>query len=209
MAAFNFSKFADSVMDAAVMAANQRIDRNVSDLLGRIGRCIQQMINHAKWINRNYNLITSFAGMLFYNGELVGKGRFGIKGTTGAVITARRRDPAARGTGKDKRIYTKLPNPVLSHEIIGREKRPWRWAVLHDASPRTGRGFATQAVKAAAKRAKGHEGYYVVIVVAMPYASSKGLADKVMSVLDCAKEIYGGGFFKMIRIDTGMGGFDY
>jgi len=43
----------------------------------------------------------------------------------------------------------------------------------------------------------------------MPYATSKGLYQKVVSLLKNVANIQGKGFFKTVSISTGVGDFDY
>ena len=205
MKKFNITKFSDSVLDAVEAEANMRIKRNEVELLSRIAECIDKMVFLATWTNRNWNLITSFVGVLFYNGKIVGKETRKEK-----QIVARRRDSAAsKKAGKEIRIKTVMPNPVFSYNIAGRERRPWRWAVENDVYPRTGRGYAHAAVEAARQEAILHGGYYAIIIIAMPYATSKGLYQKVVSLLKNVADIQGKGFFKTISISTGVGDFDY
>ena len=61
------------MLDAVEAEANMRIKRNEVELLSRIAECIDKMVFLATWTNRNWNLITSFVGVLFYNGKIVGK----------------------------------------------------------------------------------------------------------------------------------------
>lgn len=204
MKKFNITKFSDSVLDAVEAEANRRIKRNEVELLSRIAECIDKMVFLATWTNRNWNLITSFVGVLFYNGKIVGKE------TIGRQIVARRRDSAAsKKAGKEIRIKTVMPNPVFSYNIAGRERRPWKWAVVNDVYPRTGRGYAHAAVESARQEAILHGGYYAIIIIAMPYATSKGLYQRVVSLLKNVADIQGKGFFKTISISTGVGDFDY
>lgn len=201
-AKFNFEKFSEAVVTTAVDRTNSAIKKQESDYIIRIADCIDKMVMIASWTNRRWNLISSFVGVLFYNGKIVGKE------TEGAVVTARRRYYV---NGKERRERTKLPNPFYSYYITGYERRPWRFAEIHDIFPRTGRGYAKKAVEAAQEVARTIEGYSAFIVIAMPYAESPrgGLVNKTKALLKVAAELQGKGFLKTIDLDTGLGAFDY
>lgn len=197
---FNVNRFADSVMASVVEQADRAKKKQETELLVKMQDTIDKMVMLASWTNRRWNLISSFVGVVFYNGKILGKE------TDGAQIVARRRYYV---NGKERREKTPLPNPYYSYYITGYERKPWKWAVDKNISPRTGRGYAKKAVEQAQKIAKQHQGYYAVIIIAMPYATSKGLAAKTEALLRTAAKLKGKGFFKTITIDTSSGAFDY
>ena len=207
MAKFNFEKFSDAVLVGTAEKANGYIKKQETEILQRIESAIDKMVAMSSWTNRTWNLISSFVGVLFYDGELVGN----AKGS-GAEITIRKRVPGMWSQyRRDVRVKTVLKNPVYSYDITGKGYKSWPFAVSRGVTPKTGRGYAHKALNSAKREARKYNGYSAFIIIAMPYATSPrgDLVSKTKALFEAASNLYGKGHWKTLTIDTGIGDFEY
>lgn len=193
MEIINFDLIINRPVLESVAIATSRITNNLID---RIEQAVVRASFTNYWTDRLWNLRTSIAGALYFNGELVGEG----EDPAYRMITRNMQTRYMRAA-RIRPIKRTYKNPVYTDDVRGiKAERPWKGRY-------TGRQAAERALRDASRHLSRSGGYEVVYTVAMPYASSKYLYHRTTAVIETMLQTIGRGKMSKIKITTNYATF--
>jgi len=169
MAKFDVKRYGDNLIDYTLKAANKAVSNVDVSLIVAINNLAARVYDiqrvNAYWVNRTWNLLSSFFAVVLYDKKILGVQTAGAEFKPLAT-----RKSVSSKSKKELPAIAKGSNPVFGSKFTNKGMAEWRSDDKEHYPFYGGFAYANKAIQTVISRTR-KKGYVVIIGFGMPYAT--------------------------------------